>query len=76
MSLIDLSRIHVNRGIKSRLGWTKYIDLYEIVHPSLDLIFLRLLTGAEALKVYTERKQLKTKFEAFSGRLFIEINGR
>ena len=50
MSLIDLSRIHVNRGTKLRLGWTKYIDLYEIVHPSLDLIFLRLLTGAECVK--------------------------
>ena len=42
----DLSRIPVNKGIKSRLGWTKYSDLYEIVHPSLGLISLCLLTGA------------------------------
>ena len=47
---IDLSRIPVNKGIKSRLGWTKYSDLYEIVHPSLDLIFLCLFTGAECGK--------------------------
>ena len=33
-----LSRIPVNKGIKSRLGWTKYSDLYEIVHPSLGFI--------------------------------------
>ena len=36
---VDLSRIPVNKGIKSRLGWTKYSDLYEIVRPSLDLIY-------------------------------------
>ena len=36
---VDLSRIPVNKGIKSRHGWTKYSDLYEIVHPSLNLIF-------------------------------------
>ena len=35
---IDLSRIPVNKGINSRLGWTKYSDFYEIVHPSLVLI--------------------------------------
>ena len=46
-SAIDLFRIPVNKGIKLRLGWTKYSDLYEIVHPSLDLIFLCLLTAAE-----------------------------
>ena len=44
--LIDLSRIPVIKGTNSRLGWTKYSDLYEIVHPSLDLISLCLLTGA------------------------------
>ena len=44
--LIDLSHIHVNKGTNSRLGWTKYSDLYEIVHPSLVLISLCLLTGA------------------------------
>ena len=36
---VDLSRIPVNKGIKSSHGWTKYNDLYEIVYPSLDLIF-------------------------------------
>ena len=33
---VDVSRIPVNKGIKSRLGWTKYIDLYKIVLPSLN----------------------------------------
>ena len=47
---VDLSRISVNRGIKSRHGWTKHSDLYEIVHPSLNLIFLCLLTGVECGK--------------------------
>ena len=37
---IDLSRIPVNKGTNSRLGWTKYNDLYEIIHPSLVLISL------------------------------------
>ena len=50
ISFTDRFRIHVNKGIKSRLGWTKYSDLYEIVHPSLDLISLCLLTGAECGK--------------------------
>ena len=50
ISVIDLSRIPVNKGIKSRLGWTIYSDLYEIVHPSLDLISLCLFTGAECGK--------------------------
>ena len=45
-SPIDLSRIPVNKGTNSRLGWTQYSDLYEIVHPSLGLISLCLLTGA------------------------------
>ena len=43
---IDLSRIPVNKGTNSRLGWTKYSDLYEIVHPSLVFISLCLLTEA------------------------------
>ena len=46
----DLSRIPVNKGIKSRLGWTKHSDLYEILNLSLDLIFLCFLTGAECGK--------------------------
>ena len=45
ISFPDRFRIYVNKGIKSMLGWTKYSDLYEIVHPSLDLISLCLLTG-------------------------------
>ena len=47
---IDLSRIPVNKGIKSRLWWTKHSDLYEIVHPNLDLIFLCLLTGGSGMR--------------------------
>jgi len=43
---IDLSRIPVNKNNNARLGWTKYSDLYKLVHPSLDLISLCLLTGA------------------------------
>ena len=35
---VDLFRIPINKGTNSRLGWTKYSDLYEIVHPSLILI--------------------------------------
>ena len=38
--LIDLCHIPVNEGIKSRLRWTTHSDLYEIVHPSLDLTFM------------------------------------
>ena len=38
--LIDLSHIHVNKRTNSRLGWTKYSDLYEIVYLSLVLISL------------------------------------
>ena len=34
------SPIPVNKHTNSRLGWTKYIDLCEIVHPSLNLISL------------------------------------
>ena len=49
-SLINLSRIPVNKGTNSRVGWTKYSDLYETVHPSFDLISLCLLTGAEREK--------------------------
>ena len=43
---IDLSSIPVNKGTNSRLGWTKYSDLYEIFHPSPVLISLCLLTCA------------------------------
>ena len=39
-------RIPVNKGTNSRLRWTKYSDLYEIVQPSLVLISLCLLIGA------------------------------
>lgn len=42
---IVLSRIPVTKGINSALGWTKYRNLYEIVHLSLILISLCLLTG-------------------------------
>ena len=45
-TVIDLSRSPVNKGTTSRRGLTKYSDLYEIVHPSLVLISLCLLTGA------------------------------
>ena len=44
---IDLSRIPVNKGTNLRLGWTKYSDLYEIVHPSLVLISLCFLIGGK-----------------------------
>ena len=47
---IDLSRIPVKKGIKSRVRWTKQSDLYEIVHPSLVLIFLCLLTGGSGMR--------------------------
>ena len=43
---IDLSRIPVNKGTNSRLGWTKYSDLYEIVPDPSLVLFLCLLTGA------------------------------
>ena len=55
---IHLSRIPVNKGIKSRLGWTNYSDLYETIYPSLDLISLCLLTGAECAKG-TEKRATK-----------------
>ena len=42
----DLSLALINKGTNSRLRWTKYSDLYEIVHPSLVLISLCLHTGA------------------------------
>ena len=44
--VIELFRIPVNKGTNSKLEWTKYSDLYEIVHPSLVLVSLCLLTGA------------------------------
>ena len=34
--LTDLSRIPVNKGTNSRVGWTAYSDLYETVHLSLE----------------------------------------
>ena len=41
----------MNKGANSRLGWTKYSDLYETVHLSLDFISLCLqLTGAKCGK--------------------------
>ena len=49
---IDLSHIPVNKGTNSRLGWTKYSDFHEIVHPSLVLISLCFLTERNAGKVY------------------------
>ena len=49
-SVPDFSRIPVNKGTNSRLGWTKYSDLCEIVHPSLILISLCFLIGAECGK--------------------------
>ena len=36
-----------NKGTNSRLGSTKYRDLYETVQPSLDIMSLSLLTGPE-----------------------------
>ena len=47
---IDLPRIPVNKDTNPRLGWTKYSDLYEIVHPSLVLIYFCLLTWEEHRK--------------------------
>ena len=32
---LDLSCVPVNKGANTRLSWTKYIDLYGIVHPNL-----------------------------------------
>ena len=50
ISFTDRFRIHVNRGTNLKLGWTKYNDWYETIYPSLDLISLCLLTGAECGK--------------------------
>ena len=50
ISFTDRSCIHVNKGTNLRLGWTKYSDWYETIYPSLDLISLCLLTGAECEK--------------------------
>lgn len=58
---IGLSRIPVNKGTNSRLGWAnKYSDLYEIVHPSPALISLCLLTHLRVM-----RKGLFTSFSYF-----------
>ena len=62
MDTIDLSCISVNKGTNSRLGWTKYSDLYEIVHPSLVLISLCLLTGAECGKGLIKTAQGNNRF--------------
>ena len=40
--LTDLSRIPVNKGTNSRVGWTTYSDLYETVHLSLETAHLHL----------------------------------
>ena len=40
--LTDLSRIPVNKGINSRVGWTTYSDLYETVHLNLETAHLPL----------------------------------
>ena len=46
--------IPVNKGTKSRLGWTKYSDFYGTVHPNFDVISLCLVIGAECGKgLYT-----------------------
>ena len=45
-----LLRIPVNKGTNAGLGWTKYSNLYEIVHPSIALTSLCLHTGAECKK--------------------------
>ena len=52
---IDLSHIPVNKGTNSRLVWTKYIDLYEVVHPSLALISLCLLNAGKVYRSLPER---------------------
>ena len=52
--IINLSLILVNKGTKSKLGWTKYSDFYGTVHPNLEVISLCLLNGAECGKgLYT-----------------------
>ena len=50
ISFTDRFRIHVNKDTNLKLGWTKYNDWYETIYPSLDLISLCLLTGAECGK--------------------------
>ena len=40
LSIRDISRIPVNKGVKSRLGWTKYSDLYETVSTRASTSFL------------------------------------
>ena len=57
---VGLSRIPVNKGIKSWHGWTKYSDLYEIVPPpppqASTSFFLCLLTAVECGKGLLGRK--------------------
>ena len=47
---MDLSCIPVNKGTNSRLGLTKYSNLYETVPPSLVLVSLCVLSGVECWK--------------------------
>ena len=47
------------KGTDSMLRWAKYSDLYEVVHPSLVLISLCLLTGAECGKGLLDRRKAK-----------------
>ena len=66
--LIDLSRVPVNKGTNSRLGWTKCSDLYEIVHPSLVFISLCLLTEAYGGKgLYGQRPHFKIPNSNYPG---------
>ena len=47
---IDLSCIPVNKGTNPRLGCIKFTDLYETVHPSVNLSSLCLPTGVKCGK--------------------------
>ena len=40
LSTREISRIPVNKGVKSRLGWTRYSDLYENVSTRASTSFL------------------------------------
>ena len=61
MQTVDLSCFPVNKGTNSRLGWAKYSDLCEIIHPSLYLIFLCLLTGAKCEKGLFHKEFISSK---------------
>ena len=43
----DRLRIPMNKSADYRLGWTKYSDLYFPPKLRLDLVSLRVFTGAE-----------------------------